>query len=67
VNPGRREAFDRLTEAWSAELGAITYAESLSLMDLILLTGLVEDRRISEELSGRLAEMEGRIEKLEQR
>jgi hypothetical protein len=36
-------------------------------MDLILLTGLVEDRRISEELSSRLAEMESRIEKLEQR
>jgi hypothetical protein len=67
VKPGRREAFDRLTEAWSAELGAITYAESLSLMDLLLLTGLVEDRRISEELSSRLAEMEGRVEKLEQR
>jgi hypothetical protein len=65
VKPGRREAFDRLTEAWSAELGAITYAESLSLMDLILLTGLVGDRRISEELSSRLAEMESRIEKLE--
>ena len=67
VKPGRRKAFDRLTEAWSAELGAITYAESLSLMDLILLTGLVEDRHISEELSNRLAGIEGRIEKLEQR
>jgi len=67
VKPGRREAFDRLTEAWSAELGAITYAESLSLMDLILLTGIVENRRISEELSSCLAEIEGRIEKMEQR
>ena len=67
VKTGRRGAFDRLTEAWSAELGTITYVESLSLMDLILLTGLVEDRRISEELSSRLAEVESRIEKLEQR
>ena len=37
VSKGRREAFDRLVEAWSSELGAISYAESLSLMDLIFL------------------------------
>jgi RecA/RadA recombinase len=65
VKQGRREAFDRLVEAWSAELGAISYAESLSLMDLILLTGLVDDRRVSEELSARLATIETRLNNLE--
>ena len=29
LSRGRREAFDRLVEAWSSELGAISYAESL--------------------------------------
>jgi hypothetical protein len=66
IKQSRREAFDRLVEAWSAELGAISYAESLSLMDLILLTGLVDDRRVSQELLGRLTEIEKRIEQLEQ-
>ncbi|MGD0803466.1 MAG: hypothetical protein ABSA11_05260 [Candidatus Bathyarchaeia archaeon] len=67
VKQGRREAFDRLVEAWSAELGAISYAESLSLMDLILLTGLVDDRRVSEELSTHLVEIERRLNRLEQK
>ncbi len=67
VKQGRREAFDRLVEAWSAELGAISYAESLSLMDLILLTGIVDDRRVSEELNNRLATIETRLNRLEQK
>jgi hypothetical protein len=67
VKQGRREAFDRLVEAWSAELGAISYAESLSLMDLILLTGLVDDRRVSEELNTRLTTIENRLNRLEQK
>jgi len=61
VKQGRRDAFDRLVEAWSAELGAISYAESLSLMDLILLTGVVEDRRVSEELNLRLTQLEKHV------
>ena len=64
VNRGRREAFDRLVEAWSAELGAVSYAESMSLMDLLLLTGVVEDRRVTEELSLRKSELERRLEKI---
>jgi hypothetical protein len=67
VKQGRRDAFDRLVEAWSAELGAISYAESLSLMDLILLTGLVDDRRVSDELGSRLTEIERRLSQLEQK
>ena len=64
VNRGRREAFDRLVEAWSAELGAISYAESMSLMDLLLLTGIVDNRRRTEELSLRISELERRLEKI---
>ena len=64
VNRGRREAFDRLVEAWSAELGVVSYAESMSLMDLLLLTGVVEDRRVTEELSLRISELERRLEKI---
>jgi hypothetical protein len=67
VKQGRREAFDRFVEAWSAELGAISYAESLSLMDLILFTGLVDDYRVSEELSSRITDIERRLSDLEQK
>ncbi len=67
VEAGRRDAFDRLVEAWSQELGAVTYAESMSMLDLLLLTGLVDDRRVSEELVGRVAEVERRLTCLEER
>ena len=64
LSRGRRDAFDRLVEAWSAELGAISYAESFTLMDLLLLTGVIEDRRVAEELSLRISELERRADKL---
>ena len=64
LSRGRRDAFDRLVEAWSAELGAISYAESISLMDLLLLTGAVDNRRANEELSLRISELERRADKL---
>jgi hypothetical protein len=67
VRAGRRDAFDRLVEAWSQELGAVTYAESISMLDLLLLTGLVDDRRFSEELSLRLSEVERRLTIIEGR
>jgi len=63
LSRGRREAFDRLVEAWSAEMGAISYAESMSLTDLLLLTGAVDNRRVNEELSIRASELEKRLEK----
>ncbi len=61
VNVGRREAFDKLVEAWSSELGAISYAESLNLMDLILLTGEVDNRAFLEALKLKLDNLDARL------
>ncbi|MBN1682698.1 hypothetical protein JW865_04005 [Candidatus Bathyarchaeota archaeon] len=58
VKPSRREAFDKIVEAWSSEMGAITYAESVSLFDLLLLTATVDNRRVIEELSEKLRRFE---------
>ena len=66
VSKGRREAFDRLVEAWSSELGAISYAESLSLMDLVLLTGEVDNRAFLEALRLRLDNLDARLNVAEQ-
>jgi hypothetical protein len=44
LKSGRREAFDQLVEAWSSELGAVTFAESFALLDLMLLVAVVENR-----------------------
>lgn len=65
----RRDAFEELVEAWSSELGAITYAESMKLQDLLLLVALVDNRRIIKENKERQIELgkavEGILEKLE--
>ena len=65
VSKGRREAFDRLVEAWSSELGTISYAESLSLMDLILLTGEVDNRAFLEALRLKLDDLDHRLNEAE--
>ncbi len=64
VGKGRREAFDRLVRAWSSELGAISYAESMALTDLLLLTGAVDNRAFTESLKLRLDAIEDRLKAL---
>ncbi len=61
VKSARRDAFDRLVEAWSSELGAVTYAESISMLDLMLLTAAVENRRLVQDLHDRLDAQEKRV------
>ncbi|RLI09996.1 hypothetical protein DRO42_02680 [Candidatus Bathyarchaeota archaeon] len=46
VDRDRREAFEALVEAWSSELGAMSYAESLTLFDLMLLAAVVDNRSL---------------------
>lgn len=65
VSPERREAFDRLVEAWGAELGAISYAESMKMLDLMLLVAAVDNRRAVEELRLRYERVDGRLRRLE--
>ena len=65
VSKGRCKAFDRLVEAWSSELGAISFAESLSLMDLILLTGEVDNRTLLEALRLKLDVLDVRLSEAE--
>jgi len=65
MSKGRREAFDKLVEAWSSELGAISYAESLSLMDLILLTGEVDNRTFLEYMKARLDIIDKKMNELQ--
>jgi hypothetical protein len=71
VDRGRREAFNGLVEAWSSELGAMGYAESITLLDLMLLTAVVDNRHLFAELmrsfEGLSAEMKELRERLEQR
>ncbi len=40
-----QEAFDALWPTWSSEMAAMIYADNLQVMDLILLTSVVDNRR----------------------
>jgi len=63
----RRDAFDLLVEAWSAELGAMSFAESVKLLDLVFLVSVVENRTIGESLKRKLGTLEERIARIEER
>ena len=57
-----QEAFDRVWETWNHEQGAMIYAQVVSSLDLLNLTGVTSNRREIEELRKRLAELESRDE-----
>ena len=40
-----QEAFDELWPTWSNEMAAMIYAEVLSVLDLLLLTSIIDNRR----------------------
>ena len=65
MNLSRRDAFDSLVKAWSSEQGAMSYARIPSVLDVMLLTGIVDNRSLIQELSGRIAAVESKVEKLE--
>ena len=65
VNAKRQEAFDRLVEVWSSEMGAISYVESLSLIDLLLLSSAVDNRASIESLRKRIDNLDPKLTQTE--
>jgi len=53
-DPGRREAFDRLVEAWGSEQGAMSVSGVPTVLDVMLLTALLDNRKRIEELGIRI-------------
>jgi hypothetical protein len=45
-----QEAFDALWPKWSSEMAAMIYSDIIQVMDLILLTSIVDNRRDIERL-----------------
>ena len=61
----RRTAFDLLVQAWSDELGAMSYAESFKMLDLLLLVSTLENRGMLVKVSDELERLNSRISRLE--
>ena len=60
----RREAFDKLVEAWSSEIQAISYLNAPTLMESMLLTAAVDNRCEIELLKEKLNLITREVEEL---
>jgi hypothetical protein len=58
VRIGHRKAFDNLVESWLQELEAYIKTDSFPLMDMIILTGEIDNRMILKELQDKIAILE---------
>lgn len=61
---GRRRAFNGLVEAWGSEMGAMGNAGVPAVLDVMLLTALLDDRKMILELSREVEELRSRVRAL---
>lgn len=62
----RRTAFEYLLQAWSDELGAMSFAESFKMLDLMLFISTLENRSLLEKVNTRLDSFDRRLKRLEE-
>jgi len=67
MDVGRRDAFDSLIRAWSSEQGAMSYARVPTALDVMLLTAVVDNRRLIEEVFDQIGVIRSKLEKIEAR
>ena len=63
MDPARRDAFDSLTRAWTGEQGAMSYAKVPSLLEIMLLTAAVDNRRTIEDLQDEVALLHSQLDR----
>ena len=63
MDPARRDAFDSLTKAWTAEQGAMSYAKIPSVLETMLLAACVENRKIIDDLQDQISLLRSQLDK----
>jgi len=63
MEPARRDAFDCITRAWTAEQGAMSYAKVPSVLEIMLLTAAVDNRKTIEALQDQVSLLSSQLEK----
>lgn len=58
---GRRGVFSKLVEAWGGEMGAMGNANVPTVLDVMLLTAIIDNRRRVEELGRKVEELRSKI------
>lgn len=67
MDASRRDAFDSLVKAWSGEQGAMSYAKIPTVLDVMLLTAAVDNRRLIEGLFDQVGVIHSKIDKIQAR
>ena len=55
MDPARRDAFDSITRTWTAEQSAMSYAKVPFVLEIMLLTAAVDNRKTIEDLQDEVA------------
>lgn len=63
IEPARRDAFDSLQRAWAAEHGAMSCAKVPSVLEIMLLTAAVDNRKIIVDLQDQVAMLQSQLQK----
>jgi RecA/RadA recombinase len=63
MDPARRDAFDSLVKAWTAEQGAMSYAKVPSVLEVMLLAAAVDNRKTIEYLQDELRGLRSHVQK----
>ena len=63
MDPARRDAFDSLVKAWTAEQGAMSYAKVPSVLEVMLLAAAVDNRKTIEDLQDELRGLRSHVQK----
>ena len=61
----RREAFDSLVRTWSSELGAMSNANVPTVLEIMLLTAAVDNRKKIEEIIDKVEELSHKLKEIE--
>jgi RecA/RadA recombinase len=65
MEPARRDAFDSIVKAWTAEQGAMSYAKVPSVLEVMLLGAAVDNRKTIEDLQDEVRELRSHLHKAE--
>ena len=61
----RRKAFDSLVRAWSSELGAMSNANVPTILEIMLLTAAIDNRKKIEEIIDKVEELSHKLKEIE--
>jgi len=67
MDVSRRDAFDSLLKAWSSEQGAMSYAKVPTVLDVMLLTAVIDNRKLIEDLFDQVGIISSKIDMIQKR